>query len=322
MSAEDLIAAIVANPEDESSWLVYADWLLERGDPRGELIRFVDVKDDVDLFWRLRQIVDDEERLISPRLAAASKQWRLDWHRGFIRHATLTREAVDLYSSDTLPALCRDPHVGLLEALGMDFVEPSVEYDHEGQRLPGWDREARDIGDVGTELARLPRLADVTIHGVDVAELYLGRLKGLAADPGCSALITGRFELPNLEGLTWELAASARAEFTTHSSFIRRPPPRLRSLHILRSTPEIIPMLSASAVLRQLQYVALDAPFEGLLALRDHAAAFAHVHDIAFGWFAPALDAAGVAVLREELEHALPNTKLHISWDVLVPEPD
>jgi uncharacterized protein (TIGR02996 family) len=34
-----LLAAIVANPDDSATRLVYADWLLERGDPRGELIR-------------------------------------------------------------------------------------------------------------------------------------------------------------------------------------------------------------------------------------------------------------------------------------------
>jgi uncharacterized protein (TIGR02996 family) len=34
-----LRAAIFANPEDDAPRLVYADWLLERGDPRGEFIQ-------------------------------------------------------------------------------------------------------------------------------------------------------------------------------------------------------------------------------------------------------------------------------------------
>jgi uncharacterized protein (TIGR02996 family) len=33
-----LLAAIAAEPDDESTRLVYADWLIARGDPRGELI--------------------------------------------------------------------------------------------------------------------------------------------------------------------------------------------------------------------------------------------------------------------------------------------
>jgi uncharacterized protein (TIGR02996 family) len=34
-----LLEAILANPEDETHLLVYADWLEERGDPRGQNIR-------------------------------------------------------------------------------------------------------------------------------------------------------------------------------------------------------------------------------------------------------------------------------------------
>ena len=34
----DLLAAIRANPYDDDARLVYANWLLERGDPRGELL--------------------------------------------------------------------------------------------------------------------------------------------------------------------------------------------------------------------------------------------------------------------------------------------
>ena len=34
-----LRTAIFANPDDDAPRLVYADWLLERGDPRGEFIQ-------------------------------------------------------------------------------------------------------------------------------------------------------------------------------------------------------------------------------------------------------------------------------------------
>ncbi len=39
LGESELIAAIVADPEDREARLVYADWLLERGDRRGELVR-------------------------------------------------------------------------------------------------------------------------------------------------------------------------------------------------------------------------------------------------------------------------------------------
>jgi uncharacterized protein (TIGR02996 family) len=34
----DFEAAIIADTDDVGAYTVYADWLLERGDPRGELI--------------------------------------------------------------------------------------------------------------------------------------------------------------------------------------------------------------------------------------------------------------------------------------------
>jgi uncharacterized protein (TIGR02996 family) len=37
--ANELEARLREAPEDEGAWLVYADWLLERGDVRGEVIR-------------------------------------------------------------------------------------------------------------------------------------------------------------------------------------------------------------------------------------------------------------------------------------------
>lgn len=39
MSEQEHLAAIRAAPDDDAPRLVYADWLIERGDPRGELIQ-------------------------------------------------------------------------------------------------------------------------------------------------------------------------------------------------------------------------------------------------------------------------------------------
>jgi uncharacterized protein (TIGR02996 family) len=38
MTEEELLAAVLAAPEEDAPRLVYADWLMERGDPRGEYI--------------------------------------------------------------------------------------------------------------------------------------------------------------------------------------------------------------------------------------------------------------------------------------------
>src|SRR5262249_38868583 len=39
MGEDPFLAAIRANPDDNAVRLVYADWLQERGDPRGEFLR-------------------------------------------------------------------------------------------------------------------------------------------------------------------------------------------------------------------------------------------------------------------------------------------
>ena len=39
MTDDAFLAAILATPDDDSPRLIYADWLEERGDPRGELLR-------------------------------------------------------------------------------------------------------------------------------------------------------------------------------------------------------------------------------------------------------------------------------------------
>ena len=37
VTRDDLLAVIDENPADDASWLAYADWLQQKGDPRGEL---------------------------------------------------------------------------------------------------------------------------------------------------------------------------------------------------------------------------------------------------------------------------------------------
>src|SRR5215831_12948972 len=39
LNDDTFIAALLANPQEEANWLVYADWLEERGDPRAEMYR-------------------------------------------------------------------------------------------------------------------------------------------------------------------------------------------------------------------------------------------------------------------------------------------
>jgi uncharacterized protein (TIGR02996 family) len=50
---ETFIQAILENPKEEANWLVYADWLEERGDPRTELYRHRRLTDSLGMEFAL-----------------------------------------------------------------------------------------------------------------------------------------------------------------------------------------------------------------------------------------------------------------------------
>jgi uncharacterized protein (TIGR02996 family) len=86
----DLEAAIVADPEDEGPYLVYADWLQSRGDPRGELIIVQHALETArGVAWAQLRIREREllsryrDALLGP--AALHHDTRhFDWRRGFV----------------------------------------------------------------------------------------------------------------------------------------------------------------------------------------------------------------------------------------------
>src|ERR1043165_1674592 len=82
----DLEAAIVADPEDEGPYLVYADWLQSRGDPRGELIVVQHARGPAWAKLRIRErelLSRYRDALLGP--AALHHDARhFDWRRGFI----------------------------------------------------------------------------------------------------------------------------------------------------------------------------------------------------------------------------------------------
>ena len=88
----DLEAAIVAGPDDDGGYLVYADWLQSRGDPRGELIaaahRAVQVPADRAALRRREWLRDELVADLVPPLALG-RALSLRWHLGFVTAATL-----------------------------------------------------------------------------------------------------------------------------------------------------------------------------------------------------------------------------------------
>jgi uncharacterized protein (TIGR02996 family) len=89
MVEKELLDAVVREPEVVAHWMIYADTLLEAGDPRGELISLDLAIDDSrvmreDVQWRIDQIQSEERALLSERLASQAHFWQFSFWRGFI----------------------------------------------------------------------------------------------------------------------------------------------------------------------------------------------------------------------------------------------
>ena len=110
-----LIAAIVAAPATVEPWLAYRDWLLARGDRRGEWIRLaLEGGDEASR----RQLIS-EKSLLTPRLYEQSHLLRFRWWRGFIEAAALIGAMDDPPTFETIEALFADPHAALISTLGL-----------------------------------------------------------------------------------------------------------------------------------------------------------------------------------------------------------
>src|SRR5947208_16752710 len=94
------LAAIVDDPDDDSLRLIYADWLEEQGDPRGEFIRvqceLARLAEDDRRRWELADreralLAEHEQRWVGPVRDLVSR-WR--FRRGFIEEVTLSAAAL------------------------------------------------------------------------------------------------------------------------------------------------------------------------------------------------------------------------------------
>lgn len=97
---EALEAAIASSPDDRAGYLVYADWLNDRGDPRGELIalqsaRTIVGRVDGFIDAHAAELLGELSLYLRRRLTGAFESStyaghvELNWHLGFVREARL-----------------------------------------------------------------------------------------------------------------------------------------------------------------------------------------------------------------------------------------
>jgi uncharacterized protein (TIGR02996 family) len=101
MSERDpFLDAVLAEPEDDAVRLIYADWLEERGDPRGPFVRaqvrLAGLPEDdparPDLDEQARDLLREHEEEWAAGLPGKAAAW--EFRRGFVERLTLTDEAL------------------------------------------------------------------------------------------------------------------------------------------------------------------------------------------------------------------------------------
>jgi uncharacterized protein (TIGR02996 family) len=205
-----LLAAIVAAPEDDEIRLVYADYLTERGDPRGELIvRMLEQPRDP---ARIDVLLRDLGRRVAGEVAERARRWRIV--RGFVEEVTMNaasfakhgarllqahpirRLSLEPLTSSTLATLAQSPALSGLRELALPRqtqLAPPIDLRPLGaspwlQSLRGlaFDHVEADPDEWEEVMAKVaaPRLEAVALW--DIASTR--GLMGLARNPSLSSL--------------------------------------------------------------------------------------------------------------------------------------
>jgi uncharacterized protein (TIGR02996 family) len=210
-----LEATLRADPGDDNAALVYADWLQQRGHPRGALIAVQHARvarpDDPALAAEEERLLEDAADVLLGPLAArapddSGRGLRLVWERGFIRKARIDGFHDRGESEDLLWEVLRHPSARLLRELELgchhagdqdntlmaDLIVRGgprpplrrlVLADFDDSDLDNIDISRAPLGDLGGLGEAYPLLEDVILKGtgeVNLAPLALPRARRFA----------------------------------------------------------------------------------------------------------------------------------------------
>lgn len=300
-----LLAALVEHPDDEATWLVYRDWLLEQGDPRGELITEIDED-------RIRAYA---QAAISQRLRAELDHWALVWKRGFIdavRYAWSNRWP----TAETYNALFDDPSAVLLRTIDARQAQIARCNDVLFERPRPSVREllVHALGDRSFE--NLPRLEVLRMIGFGerTMRLAIPTLRSLTAElDKVPALELGRAELPVLEHL--QVGGDPTHLLARADSLVHHPPPSWITLALATPAPSanVFELLLATPLLGQLRRLEVAVASSAELApLHDRCDRFAHLEAIVIEFAGEQLDPGARAILSAQCAARVPNATLVI----------
>ncbi|HET9988553.1 MAG TPA: TIGR02996 domain-containing protein [Kofleriaceae bacterium] len=305
----ELEAQCRAAPDDAASWAVYADWLMQAGDPRGELAALVVRGAPTSEFIRANHIA----------LYGSDDLWAAvevtAWRHGFPLGVTIKVQIDDeLQLVEATRELLAVPLAQFVEQLRfglagfesnndwtpvMDVVTTSPRAgDIRSLRFDAYTYADQEIswtafGDFSAAWAKLPALEELAIRsgiGGTLGKLVLPRLRRFTR-------ISGGLSAAELQAICeahWPLLESLELWLGTHAYNGQASVDRLLPILAARGLPELrhlalcnaeivdtlIPELARSAVLKQLRTLDLSKGTMGSVAttrLVDEAAKFAHL---------------------------------------------
>lgn len=313
--AQALRDAILANPDDAAAWLVYADWLVEQGDARGQLVHaFAQGGDSAAL-------LEQHQKAFLGRFATDLEPvTTIEWHMGFWRSARAALSYDDELPDDVngLPSvighLLRHPSAEFLQELRLGLPNPEYEPDWQEsidaivkngirpsvRTLFVGDFERPDemeiswtsIGSLANVWAVLPELRHLTIQGgsIDLGTVRAPALRTMevwtGGLPGSTLQQIGAGEFPELEDLeiwlgTEEYGGSCAPD---HAAQLLQGAgvPKIRRLGLMNydQINKLVPLIVEAPVLAQLTQLDLSMGTmtdEGGQVLLQHAEKFSHL---------------------------------------------
>jgi hypothetical protein len=288
------------------AWLVWADRLMDQGDPRGELMAaHAAGKDASELLERHR------EALLGPfgaeHAACVHFDWQLGfWHRATVRWAqTLTRGGRSLGA--LLADLLAHPSAQLLRHLSIQCAQrgsevstswratvtelsrrgalPLRELSLSSASRPGEPSGRCALGAAWTALPQLEQL-HVACREIDLGSPSLPRLRRVSLEAYSLGQATRQLcaGQPPVEDLA--LSCAPLELGPTLDPLLQRPPPGLRTLRMLGNPDlrDLLALLTGSRLLSQLEVLHLGTPiadkYMPTRALRESAPQLAHLREV------------------------------------------
>lgn len=222
----ELEARILADRNDLSAYLVYSDWLSERGDPRGELIavqaKLKETPNDAALkASEAKLLADNGKDWLGALAGKGDDDVAVTWRLGFVDSIRLgppldDHATSELVSPETLEMLVQLPGIALLREL----IVGSIEYDDyptswdacvevlaeqgvpaglerlEFNRGGMWDISSTELGDLSKLYPRLAKLRELKIEmgSMELGVIDLPALRSLE-------IVTGGLKKTNLDSI-------------------------------------------------------------------------------------------------------------------------